>query len=266
MGQFHDIAGQRFGRLVAVRRESIVSGKASKWIFRCDCGNQKAIVMTYVRRGESQSCGCIRREDISRRAKTMNRKHGMSRSTTWGSWTAMKGRCLRKKHHAYARYGGRGIKICERWNNFENFLADMGERPLGTTLDRINADGNYEPKNCRWADWKTQGSSRRNVRFLTYKGKTKHILDWSMELGVSHALITGRLKRGLTVEQAFELPKNEFRYGGDWQRHRKATVWLEMDGRRQPRSYWAKEYGVSPTTITRRMARGMTLKEALEKK
>lgn len=131
------------------------------WTCRCDCGTVLEVNSESVTAGRTASCGC--RSEATRFRKT----HGHSRansgapSETYVSWTRMKDRCMNEKHESYHRYGGRSIRICERWlDSFENFLLDMGERPVGMSLDRINNEGNYEPGNCRWATPKQQAMNR----------------------------------------------------------------------------------------------------------
>ncbi len=197
------IKGKRFGRLIAIRETSVVKRKYFAWLFLCDCGKKKKLFPHDVIQGITKSCGCLAR-DLSRKR---NKTHGMSNTPTWVSWRGMRKRCLEKGYHAYPRYGGRGIKICDRWNSFENFLADMGERPPGTTLDRIDVNGNYEPGNCRWADWVTQAKNRRkrnvyservnkNSVLFTLNNESKTVAHWSRKTGIAYHRIWARIKHG----------------------------------------------------------------------
>jgi hypothetical protein len=146
-----DMTGQRFGRLVCIRLgKSCNSGRY--WICLCDCGKETEVLRGNLINGNTTSCGCFWNE--VRKANGHKRiKHGYAtkRTKTYITWEAMHSRCNNPNADWYHRYGGRGKKICEKWNNFLNFLFDMGERPEGKTLDRKNPDGNYEPNNCRWA-------------------------------------------------------------------------------------------------------------------
>lgn len=156
-----DISGQRFGRLVALEPvEKTAQGIV--WKFICDCGNTHNRLAKAVRnRGSKASCGCLQKQIHSERMKAINYKHGMTYTRAWRSWSSMHDRCRNPNAPKFAHYGGRGIKVCDQWKEFEQFLIDMGERPEGTTLDRINVNGMYEPSNCRWATHKEQRHNRR---------------------------------------------------------------------------------------------------------
>jgi hypothetical protein len=168
MSPRQNLTGQRFGRLVATSYAFTAKDGRGFWNCVCDCGNKKLTAARALKVGDTVSCGCRRSETSWRKhvAKTgrANKQHGHAReirTPEYHSWTAMRTRCNNPLATAYERYGGAGIKVCKRWNSFKNFLADMGKRPAGTTLDRINSNGNYTPSNCRWATPLEQNRNRR---------------------------------------------------------------------------------------------------------
>lgn len=126
----------------------------------------------------------------------------MSKSKTYKSWSTMRERCTNPKKSSFKDYGGRGINVCDRWSTFENFYADMGDRPRGMTLERVNPDGNYEPNNCKWASSHEQARNKRSNRRITFNGETRIISDWDKALGFSKGVISNRLKRGWSIQEA----------------------------------------------------------------
>jgi hypothetical protein len=162
----YDLTGQRFGRLVALRAES--ADGVRRWVCICDCGNECRYLTGDLRRKVGvTSCGCKRAEALSAKRAPV---HGMTRTRTYKSWQSMHQRCANPNTKHFAYYGGRGISVCARWNEFANFLEDMGVRPPGRTLDRIETDGNYEKGNCRWATPAEQQANRRAPKPCTKRG------------------------------------------------------------------------------------------------
>lgn len=155
-----DITGQRFGRLIALNNASR-SAQGMIWLCLCDCGNKTSVHAKYLKAGNTKSCGCWDREAVRRR----NYKHGYrtreKSHPLYNTWQNIHRRCSNKRAPDYKNYGGRGITVCEQWQDFERFLSDMGERPAGCSIDRIDNDQGYFPSNCRWATHSQQMKNRR---------------------------------------------------------------------------------------------------------
>jgi hypothetical protein len=155
-----DRTGQVFTRLTVIEKAGYSPHDKVMWRCLCECGNEVIVVGESLHCGLTKSCGCLRADRARERAT-----HGMTNSPEYRSWAAMKTRCLNPNGHAFNYYGGRGIAVCDRWrDSFEAFYADMGPRPTGRSLDRIDNDRGYEPDNCRWATATEQNNNRRNVK------------------------------------------------------------------------------------------------------
>lgn len=168
------------------------------WLCRCDCGTVKSVSGVSLRRRATKSCGCLIKETARKTALRVLRyaaiTHGQSRTATYSSWLTMRRRCYDKAFRDYETYGKRGITVCDRWvNSFENFLEDMGPRPRGRTLDRIDNSKGYCADNCRWATHRTQMNNTRGNKYLTYGGKTQSMADWVRELGLNYYRVRGRI-------------------------------------------------------------------------
>ncbi len=188
-----DLTGRRFGRLVVIERaENDKRGGKVRWACLCDCGTERIVRGALLRNGESQSCGCLHAEKNRDQLTT----HGMRSTTTYQSWAGMKGRCLNPNHSDYKNYGGRGIRVCDRWLDFSKFYADMKDRPEGLSLERINNNGDYEPLNVCWATKEQQMQNNRNakltpkkVRKIRFLGKTKTLRQIAKMFGVGSTAI-----------------------------------------------------------------------------
>lgn len=170
----------------------------------CDCGKEVSRSRWTLQSNQKKSCGCWRIEMIVERCTT----HGKSHTLTHRSWGYMRSRCLDPNSSSYSYYGGRGVTICKQWDSFEQFLKDLGPRPKGKTLDRIDPNGNYEPSNCRWATRREQCWNKRNSRIVTAFGESKILEEWARDprAVVGSKCIGNRIARGFTPEQSITTP------------------------------------------------------------
>lgn len=186
------------------------------WMCRCDCGQEKAVPGRCLRAGVSQSCGCLARERARETLTARLITHGMSRSVEHNAWRQMKARCANANHVNYPNYGARGITVCERWRqSFESFIADMGPRPPGHSIERVNNDGNYEAANCRWATRLEQNDNKRVTRRFNVEGASATLKTCARAMGERSWLIHGRIKRGWHPDCAIAIPNT----GGGGPRH-----------------------------------------------
>ncbi len=195
-----DLRGRKFGRLTVLHRTPRADKKFVYWHCKCQCGNELDVYGGSLRRGATVSCGCNSRTT-----------HGMTHTAIYRVWHQMRQRCENKNNQMYAAYGGRGIKVCKRWQQFENFFSDMGEPPFKAYLDRINNDGDYKPSNCRWI---TSAQSARNTTrnvMLTHKGMTMCLSDWAIHTGISRATLNGRLTKGWNIDKLLDTPAGKHR-------------------------------------------------------
>lgn len=196
-----DLAGQRFNMLVArnfLGSDRVGAQARRIWECVCDCGSVVAVSAALLKRLEKFSCGCT----------PASRKHGMTNTPTYRIWSAMHDRCRNPANRFFHRYGGRGVKVCERWggpDGFANFLADMGEKPSGLSIDRIDNDGHYTPENCRWATTGQQTSNRASTRLITFDGETMMLKAWAQRIGISPTTLSLRLKRGWPLADALTM-------------------------------------------------------------
>lgn len=200
--RFKNLKGRKFGRLLVGSFTGIRitgSGRAYLWSCECDCSKTTLVAAGALMSGNTRSCGCLR-DEVNRKAKTHGHK-ARGGSPEYRIWEQMRKRCGNQGHIAWKYYGGRGIKVCDRWLDFELFLSDMGPRPTSThTIDRINNDGHYCLENCRWATRAEQSNNKRNNHWIEFSGKRLTITQWSKETGVPTSTINSRLKRGLALD------------------------------------------------------------------
>lgn len=191
--------GNRFGIWTIIDEPNIRMYRTHIGVIcRCDCGTERLVSTYCLKYGNSKSCGCV---SLINSAKK-NRTHGQSQHRIHGIWRSMKERCQNPNHHGYHRYGGRGIKVCKRWQKFENFLADneaiFNE---GLTLDRRNNDGHYSPRNCQWVTKKDQSNNRHNNLFLEFNGERLTCAQWAVKVGVKEITLRKRIQAGWPPER-----------------------------------------------------------------
>lgn len=197
-GRSTDISGMRFGRLLVLRKhDQLTKDKHTMWVCACDCGNEKVVARNGLTKGTA-SCGCIFEEN----KRNYGRKHGHHGTKLYNVWQGLFGRCYRPSHRSYARYGARGITVCDRWASFENFYEDMGATYAeGLDIDRIDNSGNYEPSNCRWVTRSENCRNRRNskltaedvglIKSILSAERTRLVKHIAAEFGVSPSVICG---------------------------------------------------------------------------
>lgn len=246
--------GNTYGRLRVIGyvsgEESGLPGGRSGWKCRCECGNETVSTGSNLRSGRTNSCGCYHKEVVSKAQKT----HGMSKTQIYVLWEGMIRRCSNPGHERFASYGGRGISVCERWKDFKNFFEDMGQNPVGMTLDRIDNNLGYSPENCRWATHTQQARNKSNNAFLTYQGRTLCHAEWAEELGVSQGILSARVRRGWSDERVIKTP---IRGGGG---DKKVT----FKGKTLSLSEWSRLTGINRATIRNRIRhRGWSVGKAL---
>jgi hypothetical protein len=193
-----DMIGRKYGSIEVMAYSHKSTSGSHYWLCKCACGNEKLVQKSNLESGRTKSCGCEKGERISQRRLT----HGLTRTRVHTIWTDMKQRCLNPNAPDYPRYGGRGIKLCQAWHSFDYFYEDMGEPPEGTTLNRINNDGDYEPGNCEWAAAEIQQNNRRTSRRILHMGFDWTLAQWSRYSGTPARIISWRIEHGWSVKAA----------------------------------------------------------------
>lgn len=200
-----DLTGQRFGFLLVVG-PGVSDGRRHEayWLCRCSCGSETSVPGSKLRFGGKRACGLNGHRYGD---ETRIRKAYLVHKVEYRTWAAMLSRCRNPRATGYSYYGGRGVKVCDEWLKFENFLSDMGPRPDGRfSIDRVDSDGDYTPKNCRWATLKQQGRNRRKKVFIEIDGKVRHLPEVAEEVGLPNSTIYNRVKNGWDPKRAISNP------------------------------------------------------------
>ena len=197
---FNDIKGMRFGKLYVLEKTDKRRGRSILWKCLCDCGNITYVDSYSLKSGNTKSCGCGKTEGHPKYGDT-----SIKNNPIYHIWQGMRDRCSRKKNKSYSYYGGRGIKVCEEWQNsflsFMNWAIANGYKK-NLTIERIDNNGNYCPENCTFATMKQQSNNRRNGAYFSYNGETHTISEWSDILGVKQSLLRYRLWKGMPFQKA----------------------------------------------------------------
>ncbi len=207
MGTFKERSGEVHDGLTVLRFAWQDKHGVSHWWCRCECGREKVINSNTF--GRTKSCGCRRSRHLAAGREALLERittHGACKTREYRIWANAIYRCRTPTCPGYENYGGRGIRFCERWQDFENFLADMGPCPPKLTLDRIDNDGNYEPGNCRWASRKGQANNRRTSQWFTYKGEKRTASEWCERLKMNKASFWSRIRLGWSIDRIVETP------------------------------------------------------------
>lgn len=189
---------------------SVLDTQSKRWLCRCECGTERRVLRADLASGRSTGCGCKRFGVMRAAQKAAVTKHGMEKTVEYRTWVDMRRRCNDARRPDYARYGGRGISVCPEWNtSFEMFYRDMGNRPEGHTLDRLDNDGPYSKENCRWVTRREQCRNTRTNFFITAFETQMTAVEASEKYGLQDQLIIQRIKRGWTPERAVTTPPDE---------------------------------------------------------
>jgi len=201
--RFKDLTGQKFGRLQVVSFHGRNKNNQSIWLCRCDCKTSLPVESKNLLSGTTKSCGCLMKELAGDRART----HGQTKTRAYKVWINIKDRCFNPRHKSWKDYGGRGITMHPAWrDSFEAFYRDVGEPPVGLSIDRKNNDGNYEPGNVRFTDMFTQHNNRRGNRLIAFNGKIRTIAQWARIVGVKKATLYKRFEEGWSIKRTLTTP------------------------------------------------------------
>lgn len=234
------LVGKRFGELTVLEWKGVKNKTKHMWECRCDCGNLTTVREDMLKSGHTKTCG------------GHTAASGMYRSSEYAIWQSAKQRCENPNVDGYKYYGGRGIKMCERWReSFLNFYEDMGPRPSEHhSIERKNRDGDYEPDNCIWADRIAQANNKSTNVNLTYQGKTQTVAQWARELNMRYQTIQDRLAKNLPIEEVLSTRRLD-------------EIVLTYDGQSLTVKEWSEKINVPTAIIRKRLAKGMSVDKVL---
>jgi hypothetical protein len=195
--------------IINLRFKKKRTGKVFEWwgLFKCSCGKEFEANIYRVKNCRTKSCGCLANFLLQKRSEKHGHAKDNARSRVYVTWESMKQRCYDQNCRSYKSYGGRGIKVCDRWkDSFVTFFGDMGEKPLGATLERIDVNGDYSPCNCRWATAKEQSRNKQNTRWIEAFGQKKSLAEWCEERKLNYKAVQRRLIKGWSPERAVSQP------------------------------------------------------------
>lgn len=247
-----DMTGLKYGRLTVISFYERTPSRRYLWNCKCECGNTVVVDGKHLRDGHTKSCGCYRVEQST----INNTTHGKTGTRIHTIWNSMRARCYCPTSHAYENYGGRGIKVCDEWLDFNNFYKwanenGWSEESVGISLDRIDVDGDYCPDNCRWASIIQQANNKRNNLRLTINGETKTINDWGRKSGIASSTIRHRIRSGWDVEKAVFEPVA------------KQNELIEFDGELHTLKEWSNILNINVNTLYGRLHTGWSMEDTL---
>lgn len=226
MGKIIDLTGRRFGRLVALEFVGRKNGR-TLWKCICDCGKESITAYSNLMSGNTKSCGCLEKANLEyfqrhsyrRKSAGIDFSENLDKHPLYGLWSSMLTRCYNKNSAHYNSYGGRGIKVCDRWQpgnlGFEHFVNDMGARPSKMyTLDRINNDGDYCPENCRWATITQQANNKQKSVIIYYAGKRVYLKKLCQILGLNYSRVAHQIQKGFDINTIISNNGADFRRKG----------------------------------------------------
>lgn len=207
MGKFIDLTGKKFGKLTVIER-TFNKNNSVCWLCLCDCGNYTVVRSDALRQGITKSCSCLQKEIVKKTCKKNFEKHKLSKSRINNIWFNIKQRCYNPNNSKYKNYGGRGITVCQEWQddfmNFYNWAMNNGYQE-DLTIDRIDVNGNYEPFNCRWVNLKVQQNNRSNNRLIQYQNQIHTLAEWATITNIKYTTLKRRIDCGWSLEKAFNM-------------------------------------------------------------